>query len=134
MDLNSVAKLLSAISVHYPKFRQQISTEDGKIDRSVAEEWYKRIGYLDYEEADKRFEKYLRTSEAKYPPTISYFMNYTENKKPQFHYNGHIKYHVGKHGELLDEEDREYINPNDMLTPYTYNETGHIVQGGRLVQ
>lgn len=135
MDLNSVCRLLTSIAVNYPKFKQQISTDDGKINRAVADEWMKRIGFLDYEEADKRFEKYIMGPDAKYPPTISYFLTFKPEKaRPVFRISDKVRYYVGPRGELLDEEGREYGNPHDYETPYRMNESGHIVQGNRLVQ
>lgn len=137
MDTNSIIKLLSNISIAYPSFKKQISTDDGKIRKAVVEEWYNRVGFMSYDDANKIFEKYVLSDGSRYAPNWPDFLKAKATAKTVsgFFDGARHVYHVGLHGELLDEEDREYGNPLDYETPYRYDEmTGHIVQGNRLVQ
>lgn len=140
MNLGEIAQLLDSISVHYPSFRKSIETTDGRISETHLKEWYRRIGFMDYEDADAKLTRYLSLPDGnKFPPNVSWFLN---NKAPteakQKTFVGHDpdrKFKIEKRGyryRLFDEEGREYGTPGDESDFY-YDNMGRICQSGKVV-
>ena len=132
MSLESLSNLLATISIHYPSFRKHISNEDGTFSKHVLNEWYRLIGYMDYEEALKRFDTYLMQGN-KYAPDISYFA-VKRKEEPVFQSNQKHVYHLEFrdwdrqriHGRLYDEEGREYVHNPVYEDGYHYDQMGRI--------
>ena len=122
MDLKSVGDLIATICIHYPGLKKNCETSDGKLNKNFAEEWLRQIGYLDYDEALRRFDQYLKLPEGnKYAPDVRWFlgMKHNEGQKEETTYTKTAnKWHLvfsradkeQKHGRLFDEEDREYVH------------------------
>lgn len=134
MTREGIAKLLETIGMHYPGFARNITTDSGKIRTAVVEEWYIRIGFLDYETSNRMLGEYLK-AEHKTAPGVGYFLNITPRTKIKDLKLKHT-YHVGNAGELLDEAECEYCNPENIDEIYYYmgnriivTATGRVVQG-----
>lgn len=138
MDLQQIGNLLSKIGIHYPNFKKHCSTEDGKmISKNFAEEWYRVIGYLDFEEALRKFDQYLKLPEGnKYPPDVKWFLaEKTAHKESKiFHAPVRGKRHLEfmpwdqqhLHGRMRDEEEREYVHNPTYEDGYHYDRQGNI--------
>lgn len=136
MDTNGICRLLGIISIHYPKMKEHFINADGKMNKNVVDEWHRCIGYMDYEEALKKFDTYLKMSEGnKFAPDVKFFMSKSSSTaaRKEVHYNTKHKWHLDKYGRLFDEEDREYANPALPNERYYYDEMGRICQKGRVV-
>lgn len=144
MDLMSVGKLLGTICIHYPAFKNHCMTEDNKINRLVAQEWYRLIGYMDYEEALTKFDQYLKLPEGnKFAPDVKWFLSSKSDKKEReyFHHRTHHQWHLEfmksdkehRHGRLYDEEGREYIVDPLNEDGFYYDGMGRICQSGKVV-
>lgn len=138
MDLRSIGKLLQSICVNYPTFKKDAVAENGNIRQSYADEWLKRIGFMDYEEADAILEDWLMGENSKFAPKPSDFLKSKEardfkpEKKNYVQDNSQHTFHIGDHGELLDEEEREYggVDENGEAYIYHYNKEGRICRWG----
>ena len=135
MDLNGVSKLLSRISVNYPQFKKQISDGKGMIQRSVAEEWERQIGFLTLEEAMQRFDLYMETEETTRPPKPSDLKRYKPRQKSEewhapISHRWHLEFprwdQYNRHGRLFDQGGREYVHDPVYEDGYHYDQQGRI--------
>lgn len=128
MDLHETGNLLERIAIHYPAFEKQIS-KDGQMNRAVAEEWQRIIGFLSYEDAIARLDAWMEGDDHKKAPmAIDFKLVKPKRKDEAFH--APIS-HIWKivRGELYDEEDRIYfVDPANYL-PFYWNEDGIACQG-----
>lgn len=132
MDMQSIGKLLQSICVHYPSFKKEAVGPDNKFYRSYIEEWHKHIGFLDCEEAEQMLTDWIMSDNGKYAPKVSDFLKAKDRKKPKAAYfmdNTPRRYHIGRHGELLDENEMEYGNPE--CIPYYYDKSRNICRKDR---
>ena len=130
MDLNSTGKLLSRIAIHYPVFRRHITDESGKIIRAVGEEWYRRLGYLELDEALRLLDRYLDQPEEarKSPPDTSWFTRSEKSEKKDrearasYRSEGAGPYMVSPDGTLTNDEGMRFAYPGleDLRFYYTY--------------
>ena len=134
MDLNQTGKLLSTIGIHYPLFRKHITDSAGNISKATAEEWMRCIGYLDYDEAVKKFDKYLEQSPDKNSkaPDTSWFKSYKSPEDQAVVRDTTRHQFKVENGRLFDEEFREYGVPGNENSFY-YDANGHICQTGRVI-
>lgn len=127
MDIQSIGKLLQSICVHYPSFKKEAVGPDNKFYRSYMDEWHKHIGFLDYEEAEQILTDWIMSDNGKFAPKVSDFLKAKDRKKPKTAYfmdNTPRRYHIGRHGELLDEEEMEYGGNYANGEPYVYYYNG----------
>lgn len=143
MDLTSLRTLLGMIAVHYPSFKKHISNDDGGLNSYIINEWHRLIGYMDFDDAVRRFDQYLKLPDGnKYAPDIKWFLSDKgQEKNETFHapikHRWHLEFRRSdtekRNGRLFDEEGREYIvDPLDESGFY-YNERGDICQSGKVV-
>lgn len=114
----------------YPNFRIM----DGTVKA-----WADRLPDLSPEKAGELLDKWLEGDDGSYPPKLDYFI---KGKKPTptkstFWSNQPVIFHVGtglQRGTLLDQENREYCDP-DAQGDYYLDTTGNIRNcNGELVQ
>lgn len=128
MDLHEIGNLLERIAIHYPAFEKQIS-KDGKMNRAVAEEWQRIIGYLSYDEAIARLDAWMEGDDHKKAPmAMDFKLTKPRHKDDAFH--APIS-HIWKivRGELYDEEDRIYVVDPTVELPFYWDEDGYACQG-----
>lgn len=120
-----MAKLLISISLAYPRF--SLYTAEGKVNGNIVEEWYKRIGYKSYKDADRMFEEWLK-ADNKSAPNIGYFMGQQpEQRKSDVYVDdrpGRYKLEKGVLYWCVDGEEYEIGNPDE--EPYYLNSYGSI--------
>lgn len=137
MDMTSLGNLLGTIAIHYPSFKKHITNEDGKINKHIINEWYRLIGYMDFQEALAKFDQYLKLPEGnKYAPDVKWFLSSKSDKQERevFHVQSHHQWHIEfprqdkqrMHGRVYDEEDREYVHDPLYEDGYHYDREGHI--------
>ena len=133
MDLNSVGKLLTRIAINYPTFKRNILDSEGKIQKVVAEEWERQIGYLDYEEALDRLDEWMYNSD-KAPRPVDLKKFKPARKSEEWHSPEPHIWHLEfmqwdtqrMHGRLYDQEEREYVHDPTYEDGYHYNQDGRI--------
>lgn len=143
MDLNGVAKLLTRISINYPVFKKQIMDSNGLIQKIVAEEWERQIGFLSLEEALERLDVYMEDPANTKPPRAIDLRKTTLRKQTdEWHSPEEHQWHLvfmkwdtrRMHGRLFDQEDREYIHDPVYEDGYHYDNQGRICTiDGRVV-
>ena len=135
MTKDGIARLLETIAIHYQAFEKRVLTPEGEIRASFVDEWYERIGYLGFDDAMKMLTEYLRHEDNKYAPTVSYFMSQKRSPSVRVETGLQHIYHVGHVGELLDEAESEYGDPDNLDQKYVYMGAGIIqTKDGRIVQ
>ena len=124
-----IVTLLTKISIHYPSFH---------TSKSIAEEWYRLIGYKDLDECLDRLDDWLLGEEKNNrPPGIKWFATSAPEKKKTdevFHDPTPHEWHLvfahwdvaRMHGRLYDEEDREYVHDPMYEDGYHYDTQGRI--------
>ena len=133
MDLKEIGNLLAKISIHYPKFAQQISDEQGRMRRDVAEEWQRIIGFLDYTEAVQRLDKYMESDDGhRIPMPADLKLVKTAPRQEYFSGGAKHQWHI-EGGELYDEEGRRWASPSYPDDPFYYDDMGRICQRGRVL-
>ena len=136
MTLNSVGELVKAICVHWPNAKKNMLDSEGKISKAVADEWYKRIGFLDDARVDELFTEYLMDESVnKYPPTVGYFLGHKFQRKSHSYTAAEqrlqLRYKISKHGDLIDQEGRVYADPEDPEGIFYFNNNGYICKKGK---
>ena len=135
MDLSSVGKLLSRIAVNYPQFKRHILTENGNIQKIVAEEWERQLGYLDLDEALERLDLYMANEETSRPPRpVDLKKHKPRMKMDEWHAPIEHKWHLEftrwdveqMHGRVYDQEEREYVHDPTYEDGYHYDQMGRI--------
>lgn len=132
MTLDSIGSLLKSICVHWPNAKKNyLNPETGNVSKLVAEEWYRRIGFLEDDHVDRMLEEYLVDPEVnRYPPGVPYFLGHKKIRTA----NGYIaeeartqvRYRVNKYGDLTDQEGRLYADPDDPEGKWHYDGSGRI--------
>ncbi len=144
MDYPSVAKLLTKISINYPRFKSEIATPNGtNIRKEVIEEWHRQIGFLDLDEALERLDLYMEDANNKKAPMAMDFRKYKpRTQSEEWHSPEKHQWHLDfprwdsarMHGRLYDQEDREYVHDPTYEDGYHYDRQGHICTiDGRVV-
>ena len=144
MNLESIGKLLNTIAVSYPRIRNEIGNKDGtKIRMDVVQEWYRHIGFLEYEEALQRLDEYMLGPDgSKIPKPLDLKKQRTRRKSEEWHSPDRHIWHLEfprwdtqkMHGRLFDQEDREYVHDPTYEDGYHYNQQGRICTAdGRVV-
>lgn len=131
MTLSSVGDLLKAICVHWPTAKKNMLDNDGKISKIVAEEWYRRIGYLDDEKVEAMFTEYLADENVnKYPPGVGYFLGHKSQRASSSYMAAEarqkVRFRVSPKGDLIDDEGRVYADPDDPDGVWYINGSGYI--------
>ena len=135
MNLSEIGNLLQRISMHYPRFTNQIADANGNMRRDVAEEWMRLIGFLSFQEALDRLDVYMENNETSKPPMAMDFRRYKPRQKsdewhsPEPHV-WHLEFMAWDkermHGRLYDQEDREYVHDPVYEDGYHYDKDGRI--------
>lgn len=131
MTLSSVGDLMKAICVHWPAAKKNMLDGDGKISKAVAEEWYRRIGYLDDAKVEAMFTDYLTDENVnKYPPGVGYFLGH-KSQRASGSYTAvearqKVRFRVSAKGDLIDDEGRIYADPEDPDAKWYCNGSGYI--------
>lgn len=129
MTLDSIGKLIVQICVHWPNAKKNYLTAEGKVSKTVAEEWYRRIGFLEDDQADKMFEEYLTNADVnKYPPGVPYFLGQKPHRPSKYHHApdmANLRFTVER-GDIIDQEGRIWAGPEDPERKYYVNGLGHI--------
>jgi len=134
MDLISVSKLISAISVHYPAFKKNCMDEGGKISKAFCEEWHRHIGHLDFYEALNKLDNYIKSGN-KFAPNVNEFLKESVKcEKASYAYEARnkIRFEVIR-GRLYDQEGREYSDPGKDASIWSIDPMGRILCDGMLV-
>jgi len=129
VTLDSIGKLLSSICIHWPAQKKHyLNPVTGNVSKIVAEEWYKRMGFLDDEKVEELFTQYLTSDDVKYPPTVGYFLGHKTERKSSHYWapRNENRYRVSKRGELIDQEGRVYADPEDPEGIFYINASGHL--------
>lgn len=135
MNLDSIGKLLTKITINYPRFRKDISTQDGsRIRKDVAEEWMRHIGYLSFDEALERLDLYMLGETGNRPPKPIDLRKCRPTRSEEWHSPEHHSWHLEftkwdtsqRHGRLYDQEGREYVHDPTYEDGYHYNQEGRI--------
>ena len=131
MTLDSVGKLLARICVHWPAQKKNILDANNRISRTVAEEWYNRLGFLEDDAVDGMLEEYLLDDSVnRYAPNVAYFLGHKKQKKSSAYYDWESRkqnrYRINKWGDLVDQEDRIYADPDDPDGAWSVNDNGYI--------
>lgn len=117
MDKNETKNLFIEIVKVYPRFEANIDN------------WTDRLKDLPLNKALKILEKHIDGDKGDYAPTLAYFIRQSKTTSTDtFLDMTPRKFHVGKSGELLDEEGREYGGTYSDGSPYRYytNKLGYI--------
>lgn len=131
MTLSSVGDLMKAICVHWPAAKKNMLDGDGKISKAVAEEWYRRLGYLEDGKVEAMFTDYLTDENVnKYPPGVGYFLGH-KSQRASGSYTAvearqKVRFRVSPNGELTDDEGRIYADPEDPDAKWYCNSSGYI--------
>lgn len=136
MDMTGVSHLLSTIAIHYPAFRQHISDKSGKLHPAVVKEWYRLLGWMEEEDALRRFDDYLAQPEGnRFSPDIKWFIKGRRPTAAREEQSKHNYDRLDKAGRLMDAEGRLYAFPDRPDELYHYDNYGRIVDScGRLVE
>lgn len=144
MTLDSIGSLLASICVHWPvQKKNYINADTGNVSKTVAEEWYRRIGYLDDEKVEAMFTEYLADENVnKYPPGVGYFLGHRSQRASSSYMATEARQKVrfrvktftrkDKSGkeiiitELVDDEGRVYADPDDPDGVWYINGSGYI--------
>ena len=132
MTLDSIGSLLASICVHWPvQKKNYINADTDKISKTVAEEWYRRIGYLDDEKVEAMFTEYLADENVnKYPPGVGYFLGHKSQRASSSYIANEarqkVRFRVSPKGELTDDEGRVYADPEDPDGVWYVNGSGYI--------
>ena len=136
MNLESIGKLLNAIAINYPRFRNDICNKDGtKIRMEVVREWERKLGYLDLDEALERLDLYMANEETSRPPRpVDLKKHKPRMKMDEWHAPIEHKWHLEftrndpgqMHGRVFDQEDREYVHDPTYEDGYHYDQMGRI--------
>ena len=162
MTLELIGELLKAITIHYPKFRDQIvvkkeiKDEKGKsiiqefFDSSVLKEWNRIIGFLDYDEALARLDAWMDAGNSNPPRAVDFKKVPEQPKRPSI-FHAETKHHFRlefwvhrdnygtvyenpAYGQIVDEEGRRYADPNNPDEWYHYDAMGRIADSrGKIV-
>lgn len=139
MDRSQIGKLLGVISIHYPGFK------GGHNPEATAEEWYRIIGYLDYEDALRKLDEYMASDDGRKPPMAMDFRKSSGSAataREYFHAETRHQWHLEfmrndperTHGRLYDEEGREYVHDPVYEDGYHYDYMGRIcTMSGKVV-
>lgn len=131
MDLNSVGRLISAISVHYPAMKKHCTDEAGKIDRYFAEEWHRHLKDADFNKCLDKLDKYLKQGN-KYAPEVTYFLQ-EDRKVEAFSFRGKRQWVVRK-GRLFDQDGYEYADANNPYGEWELDPMGRLLLDGVLME
>lgn len=126
MTIDEVRTLLHRIRVHYN--RQEVSD-------AVVDEWYRLLGYLDYDEALAKLDAYLMLEDGnQHAPRIQWFKNARVERKDTY-VPAHTFDRLDDKGRLVDEEGRMYAFTHAPDELYHYDSSGRIMDSkGRLVR
>lgn len=132
MTLDSIGSLLASICVHWPvQKKNYINADTGNVSKTVAEEWYRRIGYLDDEKVEAMFTEYLADENVnKYPPGVGYFLGHRSQRASSSYMAAEarqkVRFRVSPKGDLIDDEGRVYADPEDPDGVWYVNGSGYI--------
>lgn len=132
MTLDSIGNLLASICVHWPvQKKNYINADTGNVSKTVAEEWYRRIGYLDDEKVEAMFTEYLADENVnKYPPGVGYFLGHRSQRASSNYIateaRQKVRLRVSPKGDLIDDEGRTYADPDDPDGVWYINGSGYI--------
>lgn len=132
MTLDSIGSLLASICVHWPvQKKNYINADTGNVSKTVAEEWYRRIGYLDDEKVEAMFTEYLADENVnKYPPGVGYFLGHKSQRASSSYMAAEarqkVRFRVSPKGDLIDDEGRVYADPEDPDGIWYVNGSGYI--------
>ncbi len=132
MTLDSIGSLLASICVHWPvQKKNYINADTGNVSKTVAEEWYRRIGYLDDEKVEAMFTEYLADENVnKYPPGVGYFLGHKSQRASSSYMAAEarqkVRFRVSPKGDLIDNEGRIYADPEDPDGVWYVNGSGYI--------
>ncbi len=137
MDISDIKILLQKICVTYPSYEKNCFEEDGKLKKSVGDEWYRCIGFMDLDECMKLYDEYLAMKDGnRYAPDLRYFRSKGKTTReiekkmwnaPQFHH----RWYVVK-GRWYDENICEYdIEPYTCGDRYRVDEYHQLYRGLR---
>lgn len=128
MDFNDISKLLTTISVYYPGFRKNITTKSGDMIRiEVVREWFRTIGYMDYEDALGRLDAYLMGPNAKSPPGPMDFRKTMPSVRHNYYQSDHNFDRLDPKGRLADDAGRLYAFPDRPDEEYHYDASMRIL-------
>jgi len=132
MDMTGICDLLQTIAVHYPSFRQHITDKSGKLHAPVAQEWYRMLGWMDTDDALRRFDEYMAQPDGnRFAPDVKWFLQQknqilqrksSEWQNPQYNFD-----RLDRHGRLTDAEGRLYAFPDRPDELYHYDTAGRIL-------
>lgn len=129
MDLKEIGDLLVKICIHYPTSIKNFTDKEGKLDKRIAEEWQRIIGFLSYEDAIARLDAWMEGDDHKKAPMAIDFKLVKPKRKDEAFHAPIIHIWRIERGRLFDEEDREYVvDPTNEL-PFYWNEDGIACQG-----
>ena len=131
MDLASIGHLLKRIMIHYPSFKNHITDSSGLIVRAVGEEWERRIGFMEFEDALKLLDVYLDLPEEqrRKAPDTSWFLQSSRREKEvreSYKSEGLGQYLIDKEGHLTNYEKMIFAYPGMEETVYYYTTRGDI--------
>ena len=132
MTLDSIGSLLASICVHWPvQKKNYINADTGNVSKTVAEEWYRRIGYLDDAKVEAMFTEYLADDNVnKYPPGVGYFLGHRSQRASSSYTateaRQKVRFRVSPKGDLIDDEGRVYADPEDPDGVWYVNGSGYI--------
>lgn len=129
MTLDSIGSLLANICVHWPVAKKHYLTDEGRVSKPVAQEWFRRIGFLEDEQADRMLEEYLADPDVnKYPPGVPYFLGKKVHKQTSYYkapdYKD-LRFKVER-GDIIDHEGRIWADPDAPERKYYINRQGSI--------
>lgn len=132
MTLDSIGSLLASICVHWPvQKKNYINADTGNVSKTVAEEWYRRIGYLDDAKVEAMFTEYLADENVnKYPPGVGYFLGHKSQRASSSYMakeaRQKVRFRVSPKGDLIDDEGRIYADPEEPDGVWYVNRSGYI--------
>lgn len=128
MTKEETIKLLLSISYTYPAFKKHITSEDGQIHMGIVNEWYDRIGFMDFQKVNSMYERYLTSENSSKAPMIPYFLGLGKQiQRNTFKSKVTISEWKVEHGELWGRVGSNwYEYGNADCAPYYYNARGQI--------
>lgn len=137
MDRSGITNILMKVSVNYPQFRRHIDDGHGGISRFAIEEWDRRLGFLDYNEALNRLDNHMDGPNGdKIPKPTDLLKAKGARKDDIYHAPISHKYHIEfkewdterKHGWVYDQNDYLYMHDAeyDLADGYHYDSMGRI--------
>ena len=122
--------------MNYPRVRNDICGKDGSTIRpEVLQEWYRHIGYLEYDEALERLDYHMMSENGnKAPKPIDLKINKPQKKGEEWHAPIEHKWHLEfmkwdpehMHGRVFDQDDYEYVHDPCYEDGYHYDRDGRI--------